>query len=111
METRFRSLSDLASLIPEGEKSAEPSPASSSQHDGKGKSLRMAIERKGRKGKTVTIITGFQHNPQTMELIARLLKQACGCGGTVDGMDIEIQGDQRAKAGAALREMNYAVKG
>lgn len=71
----------------------------------------MAIERAGRKGKTVTIIRGFQHDPQTMERIARALKEHCGTGGTLRGMSIELQGDQRARAAEKLRAMRYRVKG
>lgn len=71
----------------------------------------MAIERAGRKGKTVTIIRGFRHDPRTMERIARTLKEFCGTGGTLRGMAIELQGDQRERAGAKLREMRYRVKG
>ena len=71
----------------------------------------MAIERAGRKGKTVTIIRGFQHDPQTMEQIARELKEFCGTGGTLRGMSIELQGDQRVRAAEKLRAMRYRVKG
>ena len=107
-QNRFRTLEDLAALLPEGERSA-PSPKNSG-HDGKGKTVRIFLDTKGRKGKAVTVITGFQHNPETLGLIARTLKQALGTGGTVRGLDIEIQGDQREKAAVLLREMNYVVR-
>lgn len=79
-------------------------------HDGKGKSVRVSLDRKGRKGKTVTLVTGFQHNPQTMQEIAKILKEYCGAGGTVKGMVIEVQGDQRKKIAEKLRDLNYSVK-
>ncbi len=79
-------------------------------HDGKGKSVRIRLDMQGRKGKTVTLIEGLQHNPATMEEIARILKQECGAGGTVKGMTIEIQGDQRARVTRKLSEMNYVVR-
>jgi len=79
-------------------------------HDGKGKTVRVSLDTKGRKGKTVTMISGLQHNPATMEDIARLLKQHCGAGGTVKEGNVEIQGDQRVKVTEKLREMHYVVK-
>ncbi len=79
-------------------------------HEGKGKSVRIVLDRKGRKGKTVTLVTGLQHNPDTMKELAHLLKERCGTGGTVKDGNIELQGDQRERAGEELEKMNYAVK-
>ena len=80
------------------------------RHDGKGKSVRVYLETQGRKGKTVTIVAGLQHNPQTMEEIAKTLKQYCGAGGTVKEGKIEIQGDQRDRVTEKLKAMNYSVR-
>ena len=79
-------------------------------HDGNGKSVRVYLDTQGRKGKTVTIVAGLQHNPQTMEEIAKTLKQYCGAGGTMKEGNIEIQGDQRNKVTEKLKAMNYVVK-
>jgi translation initiation factor 1 len=105
---RFTDLSDLAKLLPPGE--SAPAPAPTAGHDGKGKTVRVTIEKKGRKGKTVTLVTGLQHNPQTIEEIARTLKQHCGSGGTVKDGVIEIQGDQRERVADRLRAMHYVVR-
>ncbi len=78
-------------------------------HDGKGKKIKVWLDTHGRKGKTVTIVSGLQHNPDTMEDIARLLKQYCGAGGTVKDRNIEIQGDQRDRVKEKLRLLNYRV--
>ena len=79
-------------------------------HDGNCKSVRVYLDTQGRKGKSVTIVAGLQHNPQTMEEIAKILKQHCGAGGTVKEGKIEIQGDQRVKVSEKMQDMNYAVK-
>ena len=105
---KLRSLSDLAQILPEGEKHPNISPTNT--HDGKGKAVRVFLDTKGRKGKSVTVISGLQHNPAMKEEIARTLKRHCGAGGTVKEGTIEIQGDQRAKVTEKLREMNYIVK-
>lgn len=85
-------------------------PAEKPAHDGKGKIVRIFLDTKGRKGKTVTIVAGLQHNPATMEEIERILKKYCGAGGTLKEGNIEIQGDQRSKVAEKMAEMNYVVK-
>jgi len=69
----------------------------------------VSLDTHGRKGKSVTIVNGLKHNPATMEGIARMLKQHCGAGGTVKEEKIEIQGDQRNRVSAKLKELNYTV--
>ncbi len=78
-------------------------------HDGKGRKIKVWLDTQDRKGKSVTIVSGLQHNPDTMEDIARLLKQHCGAGGTVKDRNIEIQGDQRGRVKEKLRQLNYRV--
>lgn len=48
-------------------------------------------ERKGRGGKTATIVEGV--TPEMRQSTARTLRRALGCGATVDGEAIVIQGD------------------
>ena len=105
---KFKSLSDLQKLLPESqEQLSKPVPKG---HDGKGKSVRLLLETKGRKGKSVTLVSGLQHHPDTLKDIARMLKEQCGTGGTVKDGTIELQGDQRERAASELRKMNYVVK-
>lgn len=117
---KLRSLTDLSVLLPEGAKpSGDPAPdhagpgprtGASGKHDGKGKEVRLSLDRKGRKGKTVTLVSGLRHNPDTMKEIAHILKERCGSGGTVKEGNIELQGDQRERAKAELEKMNYIVR-
>ena len=51
-------------------------------------------EKKGRGGKTVTIIEGYQGNPQTLETLCKKVKQQCGVGGSVEHKTFIIQGDK-----------------
>jgi translation initiation factor 1 len=49
-----------------------------------------------RGGKTVTVVTGFTGiGLPEKEQLAKKMRAACGCGGTVKEGRIEIQGDQR----------------
>lgn len=105
---KLKSLSDLRQLLPD---SPEPPPQPSTEtHDGKGRTVRLSLDTKGRKGKSVSLVSGLQHNPATMQEIARILKEHCGTGGTVKDGNIELQGDQRERAAEKLRKMNYVVK-
>jgi predicted translation initiation factor SUI1 len=110
---KLKSLEDLRELLPESERSAaEPPvhPPAGRGHDGRGEQVRILIDRKGRKGKTVTLVTGLRHNPDTMKEVAAILKERCGTGGTVKEGNIELQGDQRERARAELEKMNYVVR-
>lgn len=72
--------------------------------------LRLQASRAGRKGKTVTVITGFQAKPETLALLLKQLKSQCGTGGTVKDLEIEIQGDHKQKLVQILSGMGYKVK-
>ncbi|MBI3193056.1 MAG: translation initiation factor [Ignavibacteriae bacterium] len=111
-QLRLNSFSDLKKLLPSTSKDYSPDIflQKSHKHDGKGKAVRVFIDKSGRRGKTVTVVSGFQHNPQTIEEIAKILKQYCGAGGTVKEREIEIQGEQGDRVSEKLRELNYIVK-
>jgi len=67
-------------------------------------------ENKGRGGKTVTVIYDLKLNPADLKNLSSQLKQVCGTGGTVKDGVIEIQGDQREKIAARLKELGYRTK-
>jgi len=71
---------------------------------------RVTRERKGRGGKTVTIITGIAASADVIASVAQQLKKLCGSGGTIKDGVIEIQGDHCEKVQAKLTEMGYRVK-
>jgi translation initiation factor 1 len=72
--------------------------------------VRLFRDRKGRGGKTVTLVTGVRGNPAALEDLATTLKRSCGCGGSVKDGTIEIQGDHRERLAAKLAELGYKVK-
>lgn len=62
----------------------------------------------GRGGKTVTLVTGFTGiGLPEKERLAKQMRAACGCGGTVKDGQIEIQGDQRETVARILREAGF----
>jgi translation initiation factor 1 len=66
-----------------------------------------------RGGKTVIVIKDFAtHLPQcVIDTVAQRLRSACGCGGTVKGKRIEIQGDQAARVRGVLEAEGFQVAG
>ena len=72
--------------------------------------IEVSIDRSGRRGKTVTMITNIQHNPQVIEELEKKLKQQCGAGGTSYGKTIEIQGDHVSKVKKLLEKEGFNVK-
>lgn len=72
--------------------------------------LRVQASRKGRKGKTVTVITGLQANAETLADLLKQLKSQCGAGGTVKDQEIEIQGDHTQKLVQVLSKLGYKAK-
>lgn len=56
------------------------------------------IERKGHAGKDMTRVEHLGLEPRELEAWLRDLKRALGCGGSVDGGDLLLQGDQRERA-------------
>lgn len=72
--------------------------------------LRVQTSRKGRKGKTVTVISGFQSKPETLAALLKQLKTQCGTGGTIKDLEIEIQGDHKQKLVQILTELGYKAK-
>ncbi len=69
--------------------------------------LRLAMERAGRGGKTVTVIRGFVGSEEDMNALCKLLKQKCGVGGTAKDGEIIIQGDHRPRLLEILKNEGY----
>jgi translation initiation factor 1 len=64
----------------------------------------------GRGGKTVTVVDGFVGiGLPEKEQLAKKMRAACGCGGTVKDGVIEIQGDQRDTVTRILGEAGFRV--
>lgn len=62
----------------------------------------------GRGGKTVTTVSGFVGiGLPEKEQLAKKMRGACGCGGTVKDGVIEIQGDQRETIAKILSEAGF----
>ena len=72
--------------------------------------VRIQRQTSGRRGKTVTMITGIPGSDADLDVMLKSLKQHCGAGGTRDGRVLEIQGDHRAQVQAKLEALGHRVK-
>lgn len=70
----------------------------------------VTLERKGRGGKSVSVIKQVMSPPQGKQALLKLLKTRLGTGGTLKDDEIEIQGDHRDAIVAVLKELGYQAK-
>lgn len=72
--------------------------------------IRIKRETKGRKGKTVTAISGFGKDDGDLKKLASKLKNICGTGGSVKDDVIIIQGDHREAVRKELEKRGIKTK-
>lgn len=69
--------------------------------------LRVRIERSGRGGKVVTLVTGFVGTDDDLKALGKLLKTRCGVGGTAKDGEVIVQGERKEQVVALLRSEGY----
>ena len=69
------------------------------------------MEKKGRGGKSVTVVDGLPRNAAFLKELCGELKRTCGCGGTALDSAIELQGDLRDRVREHLLKKGFVVKG
>ena len=72
--------------------------------------VRVRPEKKGRGGKTVTVITGLPMTGNELKGFAKQLKKRCGGGGAVKDGAVELQGDHVDTMVAELIRQGYNAK-
>jgi len=100
----YSTAADFAYAEAEGPAETEETPPPDRQR------LKVLLDRKARKGKVVTIVTGFSGTDADLNDLARKLKQQCGVGGSAKDGEILIQGDFKTKVFDMLRSEGYGAK-
>ena len=72
--------------------------------------LRVILDSKQRKGKTVTLVQGIVGREDDLKELAKLLKNKCGVGGSVKDGELINQGKVKEKVLNILRENKYRAK-
>ncbi len=73
--------------------------------------LRVSLDKKQRKGKAVTLITGFGDlHIDDLKDLAKELKSKCGVGGAAKDGEIIIQGNHVEKVIGLLKNKGFKVK-
>jgi translation initiation factor 1 len=72
---------------------------------------KLRMEKKGRGGKTVTVVDGLPDNATFLKELGQELKRLCGTGGAVAEGAIELQGDLRDRVREYLLKKGWSVKG
>jgi len=80
---------------PEPKPASPPdAPSGRAMDFGGAKKLVVRRERKGRGGKTATVVEGIRVSQSALERIVRDLRRALGCGASVEDGCLVVQGDQ-----------------
>lgn len=72
--------------------------------------LKVSIDRKQRKGKSVTLVEGFIGSDDDLKELSKVLKTKCGVGGSAKEGEIIIQGEFKQKVAEILSVLGYKVK-
>lgn len=72
--------------------------------------LKIWFEKKGRGGKTASVVKDFVGTEEALNELAKVLKSKCATGGNAKDGEIVLQGDVRQKAKVVLESLGYKVK-
>ncbi len=70
----------------------------------------ISIDKKQRRGKKVTLVTGFIGTNDDLKDLGKILKSKCGVGGSAKDDQIIIQGDFKQKVSQILTDLGYKCK-
>jgi translation initiation factor 1 len=101
----FAALAQLRDQLPKGPDAPTATPVAA--HRGPARAV-VRLERKGRRGKEVTIVEKLALQPAELEQWCRELKQALGCGGAIETDKIVLQGDLRDRIATVLENKGVA---
>ena len=72
--------------------------------------IALKLDTKARKGKVVTIASGFNLSQIEIKSVMRQLKKKCSTGGTIKNNSIELQGNFIESVKSELTRQNFNIK-
>jgi translation initiation factor 1 len=106
-EEKSRLVYSTDKVVPHKENSAVKAPQLTARPS---EQVDVRFERKGRRGKSVTLIEGLKIPAANREALLKQLKTRLGTGGTDREGILEIQGDHRDAIIPLLQDMGYKPK-
>lgn len=108
MEDWKTKLETLRNAVPQAEEPEEVTTGEDVQVKNSAKEkLNIVFERKGRAGKSATIIEGFRCGDEELREVAKRLQKKLATGGSARCGEILLQGDCRERVAKLLREEGY----
>lgn len=107
---RLQQFRDENPDLPQGPSDAEVEAALAPEAPVQKKRLDIILERKGRKGKTVTLVRGWDIPAAEVQSVCAELKKKLGTGGAVEHEAIMVQGDRRTDLLDRLTAMGYKAR-
>lgn len=97
--------------LPEGQEA--PAPSLPEAKGSKRHRIVLRREKSQRGGKTVVVVSQLPTHlsPPELENLLRDARKALGCGGVLNGREIELQGDQPERVRAYFEKLGYVVGG
>ena len=102
----FGALGSLKARLPPAAAVPDPTPPAPAPAASNTRSIPRAVvrmERSGRGGKEATVIEQLSLSPAEQLRWLKALKSTLGCGGSIEGDTLMLQGDQRSRLPALLR--------
>ena len=98
--------------LPPGPEELDEVGSESEAGDWRTRRVILRMERKGRNGKTVTVLSGWDPaDLADLPKICKDVRKRMGCGGTVRDDEIELQGDLRRRVAEVLSELGFKPAG
>lgn len=72
--------------------------------------LEVHLDKKNRGGKMAVVVKNFVGTEEDLKELGKMLKAACGVGGSVKDQEVIIQGDMREKVMEVLNKKGYKTK-
>ncbi len=104
----FAALAALRAQLPPGE-APPPEPAADARAETPGTAIFgskvvVSRSRKGRGGRTVTVVSGLRGDAVALDELCRAVKKGLGCGASVEGDTIVVAGEPGERLRALLLE-------